>query len=187
MPALTEARTTILRAKITASDEPGTLSGQAVPYDVDIEAGGPRIVQVITRGAFSRQLADPSRVKVLWQHRHDAPIGRVTALRDTAAGLQFAAKVIDDQAVPHGAEAMALIRAGVLDEVSVGFEWDRFTEETDGDTFRVVHERARLLEVSVVTHGAAGRDATIRTAASATHAQVNAWRARFAAAMVRNS
>ena len=148
---------TQLMASVVTSDESGTIQGQAVPYGVEIQDGYYR--QVIERGAFSRQVKDPARVKLLWQHDSSRPIGRATALADTADGLQVSGTILEQ--VPDGALALTMLREGVIDEMSIGFAWDKFTESSDKDGPLITHHKARLQEISLVTAGAAEREARV--------------------------
>lgn len=163
------------RADTSPGTEPGTITGLAVPYDTEIVQGPIR--HVIAAGAFAAQIKDPARVRVLWNHDPSQPIGKVTGLADTPSALQFVARIIDAPEVPKGAEAMALIRALVVDEVSVGFEWQRWKETRLADGgLRILHTKARLRELSVVAFGAAGQNATIHTAAAQDRPTVSEWR-----------
>lgn len=159
---------TEFRAKAAQGDEPGTLRGQAVPFGSPIVQGP--FEHIIEPGCFDRQLRDPARVKVLWSHDVQSPIGHLLDLTATAAGLDYVARIVDDPTVPDGARAMTLIREGVIDEVSIGFDWEKWTEEQferGGRTmWRIRHQRGRLRELSPVWAGAAGRKGIIKSAAA---------------------
>ena len=155
------------RAKTGTGVEPGTIAGQAVPIGTEIDQG--YIRHVIEPGCFAAQTKDPARVKIHWTHAGENVIGHLTALEETAAGYDYAGRIIDKPAVPNGQLALELLRSGVVDEVSVGFEWINYTEEliTEGDSsfWLVRHTKARLYHLAVVPDGAAGRDATVKTVA----------------------
>lgn len=77
---------------------------------------------------------------------------------------------------------MTLARDGVLDEASVEFqpipEDMRVTRR--GDDTVVMHRRARLLGVALVTHGAYGRDAVVLSVRDDMSAKVrDEWLARL--------
>lgn len=57
---------------------------------------------------------------LLWQHRSSEPIGLVTWAKVTAAGIEVKGKVMKDL-LPRIAEAWALIRAGLVRGLSIGF------------------------------------------------------------------
>jgi HK97 family phage prohead protease len=175
-------RYTELRATIAPTELKGIITGQAVKYGIDIPRG-PRLFERVEAGAFRAQLNAANRVSVLWQHDTDAPIGRATHLEDSDGGLQFKAKITQHADVPEARKALALLEEGVVDEISVGFDWGTWREERDEETgaYTIVHTKARLREFSVVTFGALGRDATVKSVAS--HGQpisIEAYRARLA-------
>ena len=162
------------------NEETGTIEGVAVRYNVDIPRG-PGMFERVQPGAFTKQIADPARVSVLWQHDSDAPIGKVSALEDGAESLRFTAKISENADIPEARKALALLREGIIDEISVGFQWGSWVEERsdDGD-LTIAHTKARLRELSVVTFGALGREARVLTvAAEVTAANLDAYRARF--------
>lgn len=160
------------RAQMAAGDVPGTITGTAVPLGVPIVQGG--FTHVIAPGTFAAQAKDPARVKILFNHDRAQPIGKISLLAETDGRLMFAGLI--SESTQAGRETMSLIREGVLDEVSVGFEWGKWAQ--NGSTF--THTRARLSEISVVSAGAAGRDAVIETAAAATRPTVAQYRAFIA-------
>jgi HK97 family phage prohead protease len=152
-------------------DKPGRITGTATKFDQVVDRGEGLGLE-IAPGAFAAAAKDPGRVKILWQHDIESPIGHLTALTRVGDRLDVDGRISTSAAVPRAAEALALLRDGVIDELSVGFEWLQWVErEADGrHIFRV--ERARLLEVSVVTFGALERDATVKTVNSANWPQV---------------
>lgn len=88
---------------------------------------------VIQRGAFARTITnnDRGRIKVLWQHNSSEPIGLPTSMEEDDHGLLVTAKIAD---TTRGRDAMALIDAEIIDELSIGFttvkeEWDSEKEE----------------------------------------------------------
>ncbi len=71
----------------------GAFSGYAaVTGNVDL--GG----DIILKGAFSEWLdkADPSRVRVLWQHDWDKPIGKTLSMREDDNGLAVDGELLLD-------------------------------------------------------------------------------------------
>lgn len=171
----TMPRASEFRAKVQASEEPGTISGVAVPLGVEIDQGF--LKHIVEPGAFAAQAKDPARVKLLYQHDWNSPIGALSMLEERDQAVWFAGRILDSDKVPKAQEALELIRAGVLDEVSVGFEWVKWSEEhLDDGSILIRHTKARLNELSVVTFGAAGRDATIKTAAAKSGPTVAEWR-----------
>lgn len=125
-------------------DEGGSFSGYASVFGVQDYDG-----DVIVRGAFRRSIEKARESgkypKMLWQHRPDMICGRWTEMSEDDHGLMVRGQCILE--VDEGRKAYALLKAGVLDGLSVGFN---ITERGSG---RVI-EQADLWEVSLVTWGA---------------------------------
>ena len=80
---------------------------------------------IIKTGAFENTIVeDADRIKILWQHNPDWPIGKPTLLRENSEGLEFVAELSDTQ---QANEALELIRDGVINEVA----FDRVREGAD--------------------------------------------------------
>jgi len=113
----------------------------------------------ILKGAFVRTLReDGHRVKLLWQHETAWPIGLPTQLEEVNAGLEISGKVFGTTV---GKDAQLLIREGVVDELSIGFDpvrWEMVQTES-GELERHLFD-LDLHEVSAVTL-AANKDAKI--------------------------
>jgi HK97 family phage prohead protease len=144
---------------LEGDDLEGVVDGMAVPYETRTELS-PRVWETFSRGAFSRAVKDPARVKVRGVGHSREVIGHVLALEDRAAGLWVRMRIVDTTA---GLDALKLLRAGSIDEFSVEFEtnprWHTVTETRDGILVR--HNRAHLVGISPVPHGAYGRDARV--------------------------
>ena len=115
-----------------------------LPWDTDAEqADG---VHRFERGAFKD--VDPKRI-VLRQRHQDPPTGRAIALSDEDDGQHARFKISKTLA---GDEQLALIRDGVEDGISVGFDTSDHRKErlTDGRTRYTHHgfSKARQLEAS---------------------------------------
>ena len=107
---------------------------------------------IIHRGAFAKTLAERgNKVKFLWQHNTDEPLGRVLQLNEDERGLFFKA-VISDTA--RGRDALALLRDGAISGMSIGYDPVRggvdYTKDDTGRTLRNLRE-VRLWEVSLAT------------------------------------
>lgn len=157
-------RFTTLSAKVEDVKD-GVITGIAAAYDTKITRGD-SLFEMLKPGVFAAQVKDPARVPILWQHETDSPIGRVTGLQDSVSNLRFAAKVSQDERIPDATRATALLEAGIIDEMSVGFAWQKWEQVRDDDGLTIVHTRSRLKEISLVTFGALGREARVLTLAS---------------------
>lgn len=106
---------------------------------------------VVERGAFAASLrrlaAAGRRVKFLWQHDPATPIGVWTEVAEDARGLRVAGQILPS--VARGADAIALLGAGAIDGLSIGYRTIRAApnHETGGRTLAEID----LWEVSLVT------------------------------------
>ena len=120
----------------------GAFSGYAaVTGNVDL--GG----DIILKGAFSEWLdkADPSRVRVLWQHDWNNPIGKTLSMREDDNGLAVDGELLLD--IQKAQEARTLVKNNAIDGLSIGFRIDDFSY--DNDT-RII-KKLSVMEYSFVT------------------------------------
>ena len=105
---------------------------------------------IVQKGAYARglkRLADKGgRVKMLWQHDPSMPIGIWDEVREDDRGLFVKGRILTD--VEKGREAAALIAAGAIDGLSIGYR--TVTAEKDAKGRRLLSE-LELWEVSLVT------------------------------------
>jgi len=132
--------------------------GDAKPVDNGIEISGYGSLfgkadqggDVVAKGAYAKSLermaAKNNRVKMLWQHDPEQPIGVWDEVREDAAGLWVKGRILTD--VEKGREAAALIEAGAIDGLSIGYRTVRATKNDTGG--RLLSE-LELWEVSLVT------------------------------------
>jgi len=110
------------------------------------DRGGDRVA----RGAFSKCLEafgeKPAGVKMLWQHDPGSPIGVWEELREDDRGLYVKGRLLED--VRAGREAAALLAAGALDGLSIGYK--TLKSKRDDAGCRVLLE-VDLWEISLVT------------------------------------
>jgi hypothetical protein len=108
---------------------------------------GNDVVQPGAYGASLSALADAGRrVKMLWQHDPAQPIGVWDEVREDARGLFVKGRILDS--VEKGREAAALIAAGAIDGLSIGYRTRRAVKNDKGQ--RLLTE-LELWEVSLVT------------------------------------
>lgn len=105
---------------------------------------------IVEPGAYARSLKalkDKGRtVKMLWQHDPAQPIGIWDEVREDARGLYVKGRLLTD--LQKGREAVALIEAGAIDGLSIGYRTVR--AHKDGKGARLLSE-LELWEVSLVT------------------------------------
>jgi HK97 family phage prohead protease len=173
----------------------GIVSGYASVFDVK-DSWGTKLI----KGAFTETIDKEfkeGKVKFLWQHKTDEPIGKILSLEEDDKGLLGEAKVSQ---TTRGKDALILLNDGSIDGLSIGF-WtlvSRWRDDTTGDLieppedwwdmwFNPIYQNAteeilvaRLAEYSVVTYPANDqatvesvrslRDKGARFAALAAHA-----------------
>jgi HK97 family phage prohead protease len=121
------------------------ISGYASLFG-DVDQGG----DVVEAGAYAKSLqslaAAGRRVKMLWQHEPGQPIGVWDEVREDGKGLWVKGRILSS--VEKGREAAALISAGAIDGLSIGYRTVKATKNTRGQ--RLLSE-LELWEVSLVT------------------------------------
>ena len=105
---------------------------------------------IVGTGAYaaslSRAATDGRKVKMLWQHDPAQPIGVWDEVREDATGLWVKGRILDT--TQKGREAAALIEAGAIDGLSIGYRTVKATKTDRGQ--RLLTE-LELWEVSLVT------------------------------------
>ncbi|WP_039019193.1 HK97 family phage prohead protease [Halocynthiibacter namhaensis] len=105
---------------------------------------------VVEAGAYEVSLAALAQkgrnVKMLWQHDPAQPIGIWDEIREDSKGLYVKGRLLLD--VEKGREAAALIEAGAIDGLSIGYRTKKATKNNRGQ--RLLNE-LELWEVSLVT------------------------------------
>ena len=105
---------------------------------------------IVQKGAYAASLkklgGEKRRVKMLWQHDPAQPIGIWDEVREDAKGLYVKGRLLDT--VGRAREAAALIEAGAIDGLSIGYRTLKATKNDKGQ--RLLTE-LELWEVSLVT------------------------------------
>ena len=129
------------------TDEAGTavIEGYASLFGL-IDQGG----DIVAPGAYSaslkRLVARGDKVRMLWQHDPAKPIGVWDEIREDDKGLWVKGRLLPDVALAR--EAAALIAAGAIDGLSIGYRTVRAERDETG---RRVLAEVELWEVSLVT------------------------------------
>ncbi len=130
------------------NSEAGTFEGYASVFGVEDSDG-----DVINKGAFVNTIKahkdNGSMPKMLWQHNPSIVIGKFVDMFEDERGLFVKGQLIVE--VDKGREALALMKAGAIDAMSVGFNIADATQRKG--TGRDINE-TDLWEVSIVTWGA---------------------------------
>ncbi|PLU03818.1 HK97 family phage prohead protease [Sinorhizobium medicae] len=129
-----------------AITEDGSFEGYASRFgEVDL---GRDAVQV---GAFTKSLAarPAGRVKMLREHNRSEPVGIWTDIAEDGTGLRVKGRLILDTV--KGRETYALMKAGALDTLSIGYR----TKASRLDKTKGVRllDEVELHEISIVTFG----------------------------------
>lgn len=137
--------TRTLNATLTlrdAADGDGrTIAGVAVPLDTPTEII-PGYVEKIARGAVDLN----TRPMLFYRHRE--PIGVITEMRETDAGLEIVGRISDTSL---GRDAATLAKDQAIQSLSIGFyEVEYVDEVADDDTITRTQTRIDLREVSLV-------------------------------------
>lgn len=133
-----------------SADETGSFTGHAAIFDERNSFN-----EIVKRGAFTRTLAEHRtrniRPPMLWSHRTDEIIGVWTDIREDATGLAVTGKLVTETA--KGREAHALLKAGALNGLSIGFR--ARTSERGSNGLRILTD-IDLVEISLVALPSAG-------------------------------
>ncbi len=125
-----------------AVGEDGRIEGYASLFDTPDDGG-----DEVAPGAFAASLARRgASVKLLWQHDATQPIGVWDTIVEDARGLKVAGRLLAE--VRRGAEAAALLRAGAVDGLSIGYRATKATRRAGGGRRLTEIE---LWEISLVT------------------------------------
>ena len=133
------------------------IAGIAVPWDVVATVSGGQRVKFL-RGAFD---LTQKPAKLLENHDMSQLRGVVNALSDSDAGLEFEATLADTRA---SKDAIALLKAGAYDSVSVGANPVQFKYDKAGV---MTVSKAQLIELSLVAVPAFAEAVITEIAASA--------------------
>ena len=96
---------------------------------------------------------DAKRMKLCYQHDSHEVIGVITDKGTDAIGMWFEADIID---TATGLDVQKLIKAGAIDEFSIGYYADKYRyEKRDGYDYELrILEAITIVEVSPVTRAA---------------------------------
>ncbi len=129
-----------LIAAADADNPAPKIAGVAVPWDVTATVSGGQKVR-FQRGAFN---VNQKPAKLIENHDLTQLRGVVNALEDTDGGLRFEATLADTAA---SRDAIALLKAGAYDSVSVGANPTKFKFDKQGT---MIVSAADLIELSLV-------------------------------------
>lgn len=125
--------------------EDGAFTGYAAVFG-NVDQGG----DMILKGAFADTIKERAgKIRVLWNHSSADPIGSPTHLSEDDNGLFVRGQL--NQEVQRGREARALMKAGDVEGMSIGFRVAKNGAEFDEDTGVFKISKIILREFSIVT------------------------------------
>lgn len=133
-----------------ANEDEGRFSGYASVFG-EVDSYG----DTIKRGAYARTIREgKSRggPSMFWNHNPDQPIGTWSDIVEDAKGLKVTGKLVT--ATTRGAETLALLKAGAVNGLSIGFRARKSERGPNGG--RVLTD-IDLVEISIVTLPAASK------------------------------
>ena len=147
MPIVEHVRPRLARKNTPALLEalgPHEFEGYASLFSVPDGAG-----DIVAPGAFARSLRHrpAGRVRMLYQHDANEPIGVWTKVREDSKGLYVRGRLA--AGVQRAEEVAALIAQGALDGLSIGFRTLRARRDAAAGTRTLL--AVELWEISVVT------------------------------------
>jgi HK97 family phage prohead protease len=122
----------------------GTFSGYASLFGA-VDLGK----DLVERGAFAKALRErgAAGIRMLFQHDPASPIGTWSEIREDRRGLFVRGRLATD--VARAREVHALMRAGALDGLSIGFRTVKARRDASAGIRHIIE--ADLWEISVVT------------------------------------
>ena len=126
-------------------EETGIFEGYAATFSSVPDSYG----DIIDPGAFKKTLKESAnRVKILWNHNANEPIGIPLELSEDKVGLKVKGKL--SLGVQRAREVLSLMKDGVINQMSIGY--DTITEAFDKNIRHL--KEIRLWDTSPVTFAA---------------------------------
>lgn len=132
--------------QVEVKGDDGVIEGYASKFG-EIDRGN----DMVMPGAYRSSLATKhaGAVKMLWQHDPSQPIGVWENIQEDETGLRVKGRLLTD--VQKGREALVLLKAGVLDGLSIGYRTEDYGYVTEGGRTIRQLKKLDLWEISLVT------------------------------------
>lgn len=144
---MSKLKTKAIDFNVKAIDDDGFFSGYCSVFDVEDSYG-----DVVKAGAYTDTIkawADKGKMPpILWQHNRSDVIGVWTKLTEDEKGLYGEGRLLVKD-VAKAREAHALMKAGAIDGLSIGYRVQKWSYNEDDDMLELL--AIDLKEVSVVT------------------------------------
>lgn len=129
-------------------DSDGQISGYGSIFG-NVDQGGDIVMPGAFKASCERMRMTGQKLKMLWQHDPSQPIGVWDVVNEDSKGLRVQGRVLSS--VTRGKEAIALIKAGAISGLSIGYRTVKSdVRQTERGAYREIME-AELWETSVVT------------------------------------
>ena len=136
-----------LSFEIKAVSDDGLFSGYASVFD-NVDSYG----DIVRKGAFVESIgeweAKGKMPPILWNHDPSDPIGVYTKMQEDDKGLFVEGRLLIDD-VPRAKQTHALMKAGVIDGLSIGYRVKEYLYNVDEEVTELI--KLSLREVSIVT------------------------------------
>lgn len=136
-----------LSFEIKAVSDDGLFSGYASVFD-NVDSYG----DIVRKGAFVESIgeweAKGKMPPILWNHDPSDPIGVYTKMQEDDKGLFVEGRLLIDD-VPRAKQTHALMKAGVIDGLSIGYRIKEYLYNVDEEVTDLI--KLSLREVSIVT------------------------------------
>ena len=136
-----------LSFEIKAVSDDGLFSGYASVFD-NVDSYG----DIVRKGAFVESISEweakGKMPPILWNHDPSDPIGIYTKMQEDGKGLYVEGKLLIDD-VPRARQTHALMKAGVIDGLSIGYRVKEYLYNVDEEVTDLI--KLSLREVSIVT------------------------------------
>ncbi|REF69642.1 HK97 family phage prohead protease [Paracoccus versutus] len=131
---------------IDVKGDDGVIEGYASKFS-EIDRGN----DMVMPGAYRASIAAkrPGAVKMLWQHDPSQPIGFWETIQEDDTGLRVKGRLLTE--VQRGREALVMLKAGVLDGLSIGYRTEDYGYVTEGGRTIRQLKKLDLWEISLVT------------------------------------
>jgi len=127
-----------------ADDATGTIEGYGSVFGVQDSYG-----DIVEKGAFAETLKSGRKVRMLYQHRADKPLGVWDEMSEDDTGLKARGRINMDSTL--GRDVYGAIRMGAIEGLSIGFRIPKGGAEWDHETDIRLIKSVELWELSVVT------------------------------------
>lgn len=132
------------RTLVSTNEESGLVSGYASLFNIADLSN-----DIVEEGAFTKTLSEPRnyKVKLLFQHDPDQPIGQWLKIVEDNKGLYVEGKLTLENA--RAKDIHALVLSGALEGLSIGFKTKRSRKDSKTGARHIIE--AELWEISIVT------------------------------------